>query len=165
VSRGNATKIVLTIAALLAISPAFGARLNQASVDAAEPSGKSTQSDKPTPIGVRVQVLLDRARFSPGEIDGKLGENARKALRAFAEFQQLPSSDALTDEVWRALRTDDRPVTKNYTIADKDVAGPFLKKTSGQDGGPEGYSEVGLHQPSRGTSREVSYERTAAGGP
>jgi lipoprotein-anchoring transpeptidase ErfK/SrfK len=102
--------------------------LNQASVDAAEPSGKSTQSDKPTPIGVRVQVLLDRARFSPGEIDGKLGENARKALRAFAEFQQLPSSDALTDEVWRALRTDDRPVTKNYTIADKDVAGPFLKK-------------------------------------
>ncbi|MGN6308328.1 MAG: L,D-transpeptidase family protein [Xanthobacteraceae bacterium] len=127
-SRGNATKIILAIATVLFIGPAFGAKLNQAAIDAAEPSGKFTQSDKPTPIGVRVQVLLDRAHFSPGEIDGKFGENARKALRAFAEFQQLPNSDALTDEVWRALRTDDRPVTRNYTIADKDVAGPFLKK-------------------------------------
>jgi lipoprotein-anchoring transpeptidase ErfK/SrfK len=127
-ARINPTKIMLTIAALLAISPVFGAEMNRAAIDAAEPSGQSTRSNKPTPIGVRVQVLLDRAHFSPGEIDGKFGENARKALRAFAESRQLPSPDGLTGDLWNALRADDRPVTANYIITEKDVAGPFLQK-------------------------------------
>nr|WP_249147297.1 L,D-transpeptidase family protein [Bradyrhizobium jicamae] len=102
--------------------------MNGSDIDAAEPSKKSLSSEKPTPAGVRLQVLLDRARFSPGEIDGKFGENAKKALRAYAEAQQLPSSDLPTDDVWKALRADDRSVMANYTITEKDVAGPFLSK-------------------------------------
>ncbi|MBR0932907.1 L,D-transpeptidase family protein [Bradyrhizobium jicamae] len=109
-------------------SPVLGAGLNGSDIDAAEPSKKSLSSEKPTPAGVRLQVLLDRARFSPGEIDGKFGENAKKALRAYAEAQQLPSSDLPTDDVWKALRADDRSVMANYTITEKDVAGPFLSK-------------------------------------
>lgn len=75
-----------------------------------------------------MQVLLDRAHFSPGAIDGRFGENAKKALRAYAEARQLPVSDAVTDDVWTALRADDRPVTMTYAITEQDVAGPFLKK-------------------------------------
>jgi lipoprotein-anchoring transpeptidase ErfK/SrfK len=80
------------------------------------------------PAGVRLQVLLDRSHFSPGEVDGRFGENAKKALRAYEEVQQLPPSDDVSPEVWAKLAADGRPVTMNYTIADQDVAGPFLKK-------------------------------------
>ncbi|MFB9264679.1 L,D-transpeptidase family protein [Bradyrhizobium erythrophlei] len=113
---------------VLVTSTAYAADINPATINAAEPSRKTLSNDKPTPAGVRLQVLLDRARFSPGEIDGRFGENAKKALRAYAEAQQLPVTDEVTDDVWKRLQADDRPVVANYTIAEKDVAGPFLRK-------------------------------------
>lgn len=115
------------VLALLA-TPAVGVELTADAINSAVPTSKSLSKDQPTPAGVRLQVLLDRAHFSPGEVDGRFGENAKKALRAYAEAQQLPSSDAPTEDLWRALRTDEKPVTSEYTITEEDVAGPFLKK-------------------------------------
>src|ERR1044071_2778036 len=96
--------LFLVLVAVLAASPALSAELSPDAINSAEPSNKSLSKDNATPAGVRLQVLLDRAHFSPGEIDGKFGENARKALRAYAEAQQLPSADRPTEEVWKALR-------------------------------------------------------------
>jgi peptidoglycan hydrolase-like protein with peptidoglycan-binding domain len=59
----------------------------------------STRALCSTPAGV-LQVLLGGAHFSPGEIDGKFGENAKKALRAYEEAQQLPISDDVNADVW-----------------------------------------------------------------
>jgi len=118
---------VVTLLALTA-TPGLAAGMDPAAIASAQPSKKTLSKDKPTPAGVHLQVLLDRAHFSPGEIDGKFGENARKALRAFAEARQLPASDEVTDDLWKALQTDDRPPTTTYTITDKDIAGPFLRK-------------------------------------
>jgi lipoprotein-anchoring transpeptidase ErfK/SrfK len=106
----------------------FGADMNVAAINSAEPSKKTLSNEKPTSAGVRLQVLLDRAHFSPGEIDGKFGENAKKALRAYAEAQHLPSADDVTNDVWKKLATDERPVMAKYTVQEKDVAGPFLHK-------------------------------------
>lgn len=117
-----------TFAAFLAAGSGFGAELNPDAINSAEPSKESLSKDKVTAASARLQVLLARAHFSPGEIDGKFGENARKALRAYAETQKLPSADRPTEEVWKALSADDRLITSKYTTSERDVAGPFLDK-------------------------------------
>jgi peptidoglycan hydrolase-like protein with peptidoglycan-binding domain len=123
--RRAAMRIALAVTLIgLAAAPAFAAGMDAAAIGSAEPSKTTLSNEKPTPAGVRLQVLLDRAHFSPGEIDGKFGENAKKALRAYAEARQLPSSDEVTDDVRKALQADERPPTTTYTITDKDVAGP-----------------------------------------
>jgi lipoprotein-anchoring transpeptidase ErfK/SrfK len=101
-----------------------------AAINNAEFKGKPPANDKIDPVIVKAQVLLDRANFSPGEIDGKLGENAQKALKAFAESKSLAvGKQPLTSEIWGALlATGSDAVVVDYKITDKDVKGPFLKK-------------------------------------
>ncbi|HJZ96881.1 MAG TPA: peptidoglycan-binding domain-containing protein, partial [Candidatus Solibacter sp.] len=38
---------------------------------------------------IRAQILLDRARFSPGEIDGHFGDSLRIAISGYQEAHQL----------------------------------------------------------------------------
>ncbi len=111
------------------VFPATAAGLDATAINNAEFRSKPAAEDKADAVVVKAQVLLDRAQFSPGEIDGKLGENAQKALRAFAEAKGLPSDKALTPEVWTALvGTSQDPVITEYKISENDVKGPFLEK-------------------------------------
>lgn len=121
--------LVATILSGWLVFPAVAAGLDAAAVNSAELGSKPPAEDKVDAVVVKAQVLLDRARFSPGEIDGKLGENAQKALIAFAEAKGLASGKALAPEVWTALaKTSKDPVIAEYTISDNDVKGPFLEK-------------------------------------
>jgi lipoprotein-anchoring transpeptidase ErfK/SrfK len=76
---------------------------------------------------LKVQVLLDRHGTSPGVIDGRYGENVRKAVRSFAHSNKLDSDGRLTEQVWDALTNDNAgPVLIRYQISEKDMEGPFM---------------------------------------
>ena len=97
--------------------------------NAAFETSKLPKEGKIDPLVIKTQILLDRARFSPGEIDGKLGENAQKALKAFAEAKGLKPNQPLTPEVWKALAgTSSDAVVTEYKISNDDIKGPFLER-------------------------------------
>ena len=80
----------------------------------------------PSPTLVRAEVLLDRANFSPGVIDGRMGENVKHAIVAYDQAHGLQPSDTLDEPTWKSLTSaDGAPVLKTYTVTQKDVAGPF----------------------------------------
>jgi lipoprotein-anchoring transpeptidase ErfK/SrfK len=79
------------------------------------------------------QIMLDRAGFSPGEIDGRAGRNLRRALAAFQRAHSLPASGRMDEDTWTALmnRAGGAPPLVSYAIADADLAGPFVGKIRG----------------------------------
>jgi len=102
----------------------FKAPPPQAPVAAVPATGASAPSS-PDPAMIRAEVLLDRARFSPGVIDGKLGDNERNAIAAYQGQNSLPATGQLDAATWNALTRDTRPAMQTYTITPQDVAGPF----------------------------------------
>jgi lipoprotein-anchoring transpeptidase ErfK/SrfK len=76
---------------------------------------------------VRAQILLDRAHFSCGEIDGNFGSNLEKTVSAYQRDHNLPVNGAIGPETWALLNADQDPALLNYTIAPEDEAGPFAK--------------------------------------
>lgn len=81
------------------------------------------------PSVLRVQILLDRALFSPGMIDGRWGKNTEKAVYWMQRREGLPATgrvDAATFE--RLIELAQRPeqLVREHRLTAGDVEGPFV---------------------------------------
>ena len=90
------------------------------------PAEPSTPSDT---AGLELQVRLDRAGFSPGEIDGKPGMVTRKAVAAFQRDRKLPETGK-PDEKTLALLSEAAPgnVLVPHTVTAEDIVGPYVDR-------------------------------------
>jgi lipoprotein-anchoring transpeptidase ErfK/SrfK len=77
---------------------------------------------------IEAQVRLDRAHFSPGEIDGVFGSNVARAVTAFQQAHGLDASGRVDAATLAALPA--APALVDYTLTAEDVDGPFTKVPS-----------------------------------
>jgi lipoprotein-anchoring transpeptidase ErfK/SrfK len=131
------TYILALTASILALAGAGADRpveTRAATPDARSLVGKEIEdSTKTSALGpgatgprvVRAQILLDRARFSPGEIDGVYGDSLGIAVRGYQENHGLKPIGTIDVEVWRLLNRDAGPLLLTYTITPADAKGPF----------------------------------------
>ncbi len=124
--------LLASAALLVCLAPARAAAppaLTEASVDAATFAPlPETPGRRPLPAVVKAGVLLARARFSPGVIDGIDGETFRKALAAYQRQSALPVTGRLDRATWDRLTTGAPPPLKTVAVTRAEADGPFTKR-------------------------------------
>ncbi len=119
----------------LAIAGAAIAQEKNAAAGAAQPQqnqqvqpGRAQQAQEEKVDGTifHAQVLLDRAGFSPGVIDGLKGTSFDHAVKGFQEARGLPVTGELDQPTRMALLQDRAPSTRRLRIDESDAQGPFI---------------------------------------
>jgi lipoprotein-anchoring transpeptidase ErfK/SrfK len=89
-----------------------------------------TGGDIGGPSVLRVQVLLDRALFSPGIMDGRWGKNTAKAVYFFQQREGLRTTGRVDSTTFNRLaEAAGRPqeLVRAHRLTPEDVEGPFVE--------------------------------------
>lgn len=89
--------------------------------------GERVKRKPDQPQWLAAQVALDRAGFSPGEIDGRPGANTTRALQGFQESRSIAATGRLDEPTIAALGASFETPTTTYMVTEADVAGPFIQ--------------------------------------
>ncbi len=95
----------------------------------AAPADLPIEGDVAGPSVARVQILLDRARFRPGAIDGRWGKNTEKAVYWFQNERGLEASGAVDARTLERLEREagiGDAIVVSHTLTAADVEGPFV---------------------------------------
>ncbi|HST60220.1 MAG TPA: L,D-transpeptidase [Longimicrobium sp.] len=82
------------------------------------------------PSVLRTQILLDRALFSPGIMDGRWGKNTAEALYWFQHREGLRKTARLDSATFQRLRQaagNPQELVVRKTMTEEDVKGPFTE--------------------------------------
>jgi lipoprotein-anchoring transpeptidase ErfK/SrfK len=111
--------------AAIAQDPEQRAKAPAEQAQKAQPNGQAAQNEKFDGTVFHAQVLLDRAGFSPGVIDGMAGISFEWAVKGFQEARGLPVTGQLDQQTRMALLQDRAPSTRRLRIDESDARGPF----------------------------------------
>lgn len=74
---------------------------------------------------LKAQILLDRAGFAPGALDGHDGQFMSAALRGFQQARGLPVTGQLDEASWTALNKDEAPTIIHMILKDDALGAGF----------------------------------------
>ncbi|CAN5717855.1 L,D-transpeptidase [soil metagenome] len=94
------------------------------------PTHLPLHGDVAGPSVLRAQILLDRALFSPGIIDGRWGANTEKAIYWLQRREGLPATGRLDERTFQRLAQlagEPRQLVREHRLTEEDVEGPFVR--------------------------------------
>jgi lipoprotein-anchoring transpeptidase ErfK/SrfK len=86
------------------------------------------RGDVAGPSVLTVQILLDRALFSPGIMDGRWGKNSEKAVYWFQQREGLRRTGVVDQATFERLAQaagSPEELVRMHTLTEEDVEGPF----------------------------------------
>ncbi|KQS56066.1 hypothetical protein ASG17_08500 [Brevundimonas sp. Leaf363] len=112
----------------------MGYGLSTAAIDGATPAPVPAPADLNAVVApnaglIRLQILLARARYSTGAVDGLAGSNLDNAVAAYRADKNLGEGGIDAALLQSLTAADNQPALTVYTIAAGDVAGPFIGET------------------------------------